>query len=259
MERKIAVIGLGYVGLPLAIEFGKKYRVLGFDINASHIAELQEGKEHTLEANLKAMKEATNLYQSDSGIGLSFACYPEKLKDFNTFIVSVPTPIDEFNNPDLTPLLKASAMLGQVLKKGDIVIYESTVYPGCTEDDCVPLLEKQSGLKFNQDFFCGYSPERINPGDKENTLTTIKKITSGSTPEIADIVDDLYRSVITAGTHKAPSMKVAEAAKAIENTQSNSFNIVLSCNINCTFVMKILAYYCHTCLFKNLFYTNNTI
>ncbi len=219
MERKIAVIGLGYVGLPLAIEFGKKYRVLGFDINASRVAELQEGKDHTLEANLKAMKEATDLYQSDSGIGLSFACYPEKLKDFNTFIVSVPTPIDEFNNPDLTPLLKASAMLGQVLKKGDIVIYESTVYPGCTEDDCVPVLEKQSGLKFNQDFFCGYSPERINPGDKENTLTTIKKITSGSTPEIADIVDDLYRSVITAGTHKAPSMKVAEAAKAIENTQ----------------------------------------
>lgn len=219
MERKIAIIGLGYVGLPLAIEFGKKYRVLGFDINASRVAELQEGKDHTLEANLKAMKEATDLYQSDSGIGLSFACYPEKLKDFNTFIVSVPTPIDEFNNPDLTPLLKSSAMLGQVLKKGDIVIYESTVYPGCTEDDCVPVLEKQSGLKFNQDFFCGYSPERINPGDKENTLTTIKKITSGSTPEIADIVDDLYRSVITAGTHKAPSMKVAEAAKAIENTQ----------------------------------------
>jgi len=219
MERKIAIIGLGYVGLPLAIEFGKKYRVLGFDINAARIAELQEGKDHTLEANLKAMKEATDLYQSDSGIGLSFACYPEKLKDFNTFIVSVPTPIDEFNNPDLTPLLKSSAMLGQVLKKGDIVIYESTVYPGCTEDDCVPVLEKQSGLKFNQDFFCGYSPERINPGDKENTLTTIKKITSGSTPEIADIVDDLYRSVITAGTHKAPSMKVAEAAKAIENTQ----------------------------------------
>ncbi len=219
MERKIAIIGLGYVGLPLAIEFGKKYRVLGFDINASRVAELQEGKDHTLEANLKAMKEATDLYQSDSGIGLSFACYPEKLKDFNTFIVSVPTPIDEFNNPDLTPLLKASAMLAQVLKKGDIVIYESTVYPGCTEEDCVPVLEKQSGLKFNQDFFCGYSPERINPGDKENTLTTIKKITSGSTPEIADIVDDLYRSVITAGTHKAPSMKVAEAAKAIENTQ----------------------------------------
>ena len=219
MERKIAVIGLGYVGLPLAIEFGKKYRVLGFDINAARVAELQEGKDHTLEANLKVMKEATDLYQSNSGIGLSFACYPEKLKDFNVFIVSVPTPIDEFNNPDLTPLLMASAMLGQVLKKGDIVIYESTVYPGCTEDDCVPVLEKQSGLKFNQDFFCGYSPERINPGDKENTLTTIKKITSGSTPEIADIVDDLYRSVITAGTHKAPSMKVAEAAKVIENTQ----------------------------------------
>lgn len=218
-ERKIAVIGLGYVGLPLAIEFGKKYRVLGFDINAARVAELQAGKDHTLEANLAAMKEATDLYASNSGIGLSFACYPEKLKDFNTFIVSVPTPIDEFNNPDLTPLLKASAMLGGVLKKGDIVIYESTVYPGCTEEDCVPVLEKHSGLKFNVDFFCGYSPERINPGDKENTLTTIKKITSGSTPEVADVVDELYKSVITAGTHKAPSMKVAEAAKAIENTQ----------------------------------------
>lgn len=218
-QRKIAVIGLGYVGLPLAIEFGKKYRVLGFDINAARVAELQAGKDHTLEANLAAMKEATDLYASNSGIGLSFACYPEKLKDFNTFIVSVPTPIDEFNNPDLTPLLKASAMLGGVLKKGDIVIYESTVYPGCTEEDCVPILEQKSGLKFNVDFFCGYSPERINPGDKENTLTTIKKITSGSTPEVAEIVDELYKSVIVAGTHKAPSMKVAEAAKAIENTQ----------------------------------------
>ncbi len=218
-QRKIAVIGLGYVGLPLAIEFGKKYRTLGFDINAARVAELQAGRDHTLEANLAAMKEATDLYASNSGIGLSFACYPEKLRDFNTFIVSVPTPIDGFNNPDLTPLLKASAMLGGVLKKGDIVIYESTVYPGCTEEDCVPVLEKHSGLKFNVDFFCGYSPERINPGDKENTLTTIKKITSGSTPEVADIVDELYRSVIVAGTHKAPSMKVAEAAKAIENTQ----------------------------------------
>lgn len=218
-NRKIAVIGLGYVGLPLAIAFGKKYRTLGFDINAARVAELQAGKDHTLEANLEAMKEATDLYQSGKGIGLSFACYPEKLKDFNTFIVSVPTPIDEFNNPDLTPLLKASAMLGGVLKKGDIVIYESTVYPGCTEEDCVPVLERNSGLKFNVDFFCGYSPERINPGDKENTLTTIKKITSGSTPEIADIVDELYNSIIKAGTHKAPSMKVAEAAKAIENTQ----------------------------------------
>lgn len=218
-DRKIAVIGLGYVGLPLAIEFGKKYRVLGFDINAARVAELQAGKDHTLEANLASMKEATDLYAGNTGIGLSFACYPEKLRDFNTFIVSVPTPIDEFNNPDLTPLLKASAMLGGILKKGDIVIYESTVYPGCTEEDCVPVLEKQSGLKFNVDFFCGYSPERINPGDKENTLTTIKKITSGSTPEVAEIVDELYKSVIVAGTHKAPSMKVAEAAKAIENTQ----------------------------------------
>lgn len=218
-QRKIAVIGLGYVGLPLAIEFGKKYRVLGFDVNASRVAELQAGKDHTMEANLDALKEATDLYQQGSGIGLSFACYPEKLRDFNTFIVSVPTPIDRFNNPDLTPLLKASAMLGDVLKQGDIVIYESTVYPGCTEEDCVPVLEKHSGLKFNVDFFCGYSPERINPGDKVNTLTTIRKITSGSTPEVADIVDKLYNSIIVAGTHKAPSIKVAEAAKAIENTQ----------------------------------------
>ena len=193
--KKIAVIGQGYVGLPLAIEFGKKYRTLGFDINASRIAELERGEDHTKEADLAGMKEATDLYKNNTGIGLSFACYPEKLKDFNVFIVSVPTPIDEFNNPDLTPLLKASAMLGGVLKKGDIVIYESTVYPGCTEEDCVPVLEKFSGLKFNEDFFCGYSPERINPGDKVNTLTTIKKITSGSTPEIADVVDALYNSM----------------------------------------------------------------
>lgn len=217
--KKIAVIGQGYVGLPLAIEFGKKYRTLGFDINASRIAELERGEDHTKEADLVGMKEATDLYKNNTGIGLSFACYPEKLKDFNVFIVSVPTPIDEFNNPDLTPLLKASAMLGGVLKKGDIVIYESTVYPGCTEEDCVPVLEKFSGLKFNEDFFCGYSPERINPGDKVNTLTTIKKITSGSTPEIADVVDALYNSILKNGTHRAPNMKVAEAAKVIENTQ----------------------------------------
>ena len=217
--KKIAVIGQGYVGLPLAIEFGKKYRTLGFDINAARIAELERGEDHTKEADLVAMKEATDLYKNNTGIGLSFACYPEKLKDFNVFIVSVPTPIDEFNNPDLTPLIKASAMLGNVLKKGDIVIYESTVYPGCTEEDCVPVLEKYSGLKFNEDFYCGYSPERINPGDKINTLTTIKKITSGSTPEIANVVDDLYNSILKNGTHRAPNMKVAEAAKVIENTQ----------------------------------------
>lgn len=218
-NRKVAVVGLGYVGLPLAIEFGKKYRVLGFDINPERVLELQRGEDSTLEADLVGMREATELYKKDLGIGLSFACYPEKLRNFNVFIVTVPTPIDEFNNPDLTPLLKASAMIGQVLKEGDVVIYESTVYPGCTEEDCVPVLEKFSGLKFNKDFFCGYSPERINPGDKINTLTTIKKITSGSTPEIANLVDELYSSIINAGTHKAPSMKVAEAGKAIENAQ----------------------------------------
>lgn len=218
-DRKVAIVGLGYVGLPLAIEFGKKYRVLGFDINPERVLELQRGEDSTLEADLVGMREATELYKKDLGIGLSFACYPEKLRNFNVFIVTVPTPIDEFNNPDLTPLLKASAMIGQVLKEGDVVIYESTVYPGCTEEDCVPVLEKFSGLKFNKDFFCGYSPERINPGDKINTLTTIKKITSGSTPEIANLVDELYSSIINAGTHKAPSMKVAEAGKAIENAQ----------------------------------------
>ena len=218
-DRKVAVVGLGYVGLPLAIEFGKKYRVLGFDINPERVLELQRGEDSTLEADLVGMREATELYKKDLGIGLSFACYPEKLRNFNVFIVTVPTPIDEFNNPDLTPLLKASAMIGQVLKEGDVVIYESTVYPGCTEEDCVPVLEKFSGLKFNKDFFCGYSPERINPGDKVNTLTTIKKITSGSTPEVANLVDELYSSIINAGTHKAPSMKVAEAGKAIENAQ----------------------------------------
>ncbi len=218
-DIKIAVVGLGYVGLPLAIEFGKKYRVLGFDINATRVAELQSGLDHTKEADLEGLKESTDLYLSSEGKGLSFSCHPDKLKDCNVFIVAVPTPIDSFNNPDLTPLLSASKLVGQALKKGDVVIYESTVYPGCTEEDCVPVLEKMSGLKFNEDFFCGYSPERINPGDKENTLTTIKKITSGSTPEVADFVDELYNTIITAGTHRAPSMKVAEAAKAVENAQ----------------------------------------
>ena len=218
-DKKIAVIGLGYVGLPLAIEFGKKYRVLGFDIKAARIEELQAGEDSTLEADLEGMKIATDLYKKDQLRGLSFSSIQEDLKDFNTFIVTVPTPIDEFNNPVLTPLISASRMIGNVLKKGDIVIYESTVYPGCTEEDCVPVLEKQSGLKFNKDFFCGYSPERINPGDKVNTLTKIRKITSGSTPAIAELVDNLYSSVITAGTYKAANMKVAEAAKAIENAQ----------------------------------------
>ncbi len=218
-DRKIAVIGLGYVGLPLAIEYGKKYRTLGFDINVGRVEELGRGEDSTLEADLDGMKVATDLNKADNNKGLSFSSIIEDLKQFDTYIVTVPTPIDQYNNPDLTPLLRASEMLGTVLKKGDIVIYESTVYPGCTEEDCVPLLECESGLKFNVDFFCGYSPERINPGDKVNTLTKIKKITSGSTPQIADVVDALYNSILEAGTHKAPNMKVAEAAKAIENAQ----------------------------------------
>lgn len=217
-KNKIAIIGLGYVGLPLAIEFGKKFKVLGFDIDQSRIQELSNGKDRTKEADIENMLNAMEL-ATTSQIGLTFSSDTDELLPFNVFIVTVPTPIDQFKAPDLSPLLKASEMLGKVLKKGDIVIYESTVYPGCTEEDCVPVLEKYSGLKFNQDFFCGYSPERINPGDKVNTLTKIKKVTSGSTPEIADLVDGLYASIITAGTHKAPSLKVAEASKAIENAQ----------------------------------------
>ena len=216
---KIAIIGLGYVGLPLAIEFGKKYRVLGFDINALRVSELQKGIDQTLEADLDGMKIAMDLHASNSGIGLSFSSNVEDLKDCNTYIVTVPTPINKFNMPDLTPLIKASEMLGRVILKDDLVIYESTTYPGCTEEDCVPVIEKVSGLKYNTDFFAGYSPERINPGDKVNTLTKIMKVTSGSTPEIADVVDGLYASIITAGTHKAPSLKVAEASKIIENAQ----------------------------------------
>lgn len=216
-KKKIAIIGLGYVGLPLAIEFGKKYPVLGFDINKDRIIELSQGRDRTNEANLEDLNLVINKVSDE--FGLSFSSSPDDLRSNNVFIVTVPTPIDQFKAPDLTPLLKASEMLGKVLKKGDIVIYESTVYPGCTEEDCVPILEKFSGLKFNIDFFCGYSPERINPGDKVNTLIKIKKVTSGSTPEIADLVDTLYASIITAGTHKAPSLKVAEASKAIENAQ----------------------------------------
>ncbi|MBO7234130.1 MAG: nucleotide sugar dehydrogenase [Paludibacteraceae bacterium] len=219
-ESKIAVIGLGYVGLPLAIEFGKKYSVCGFDVNQARVEELGKGEDRTLEADLIGMKQATDLCKDTNGeVGLYFTADVEALKQCNTFIVTVPTPIDEFNNPDLRPLLKASAMLGKVIKKGDLVIYESTVYPGCTEEDCVPVLENESGLRFNEDFFCGYSPERINPGDKVNTLTKIKKITSGSTPEIADRVDALYNSILENGTHRAPNMKTAEAAKAVENAQ----------------------------------------
>jgi UDP-N-acetyl-D-galactosamine dehydrogenase len=217
-NKKIAIIGLGYVGLPLAIEFGKKYRVLGFDINKNRIEELNTCSDRTNEADLEEMSVAMNLF-NQSGIGLKFSHDAGDLKSCNVFIVTVPTPIDQFKAPDLTPLLKASEMIGGILKKDDIVIYESTVYPGCTEEDCVPVLEKKSGLKFNTDFYCGYSPERINPGDKVNTLTKIKKVTSGSTPEIAETVDQLYKSIIEAGTHKAPSLKVAEASKAIENAQ----------------------------------------
>ncbi|MDR6569860.1 UDP-N-acetyl-D-galactosamine dehydrogenase [Chitinophaga ginsengisegetis] len=216
----LAVIGLGYVGLPLAIEFGKKYDVLGFDINKERVKELAAGADRTREANMEDLTAVIALKAGKkSDIGLSFSSNVEDLKKYNTFIVTVPTPIDAYKAPDLRPLIKASEMLGSILKKGDLVIYESTVYPGCTEEDCVPVLEKVSGLKYNTDFFVGYSPERINPGDKVNTLTKIKKVTSGSTPEIADKVDALYGSIIEAGTHKAPSLKVAEASKAIENAQ----------------------------------------
>lgn len=209
----IAIIGLGYVGLPLAIEFAKKYEVIGFDIKEERVRELNEKSDRTKEANL------VDLEQALVSRSLSFSSNIEDLRKCNIYIVTVPTPINQFKAPDLNPLLKASEMLARVISKGDIVIYESTVYPGCTEEDCVPVLEKFSGLRYNNDFFCGYSPERINPGDKINTLTKIKKVTSGSTPEIAEIVDRLYASVITAGTHKAPSLKVAEASKAIENAQ----------------------------------------
>lgn len=214
-KYRIAVIGLGYVGLPLAIEFAKKYEVIGFDINNDRVEELQRGEDRTKEADLDTLKSV----RVNNGVGLTFASEVTAIANSNVYIVTVPTPIDQFKAPDLTPLLKASEMLGKVLSIGDIVIYESTVYPGCTEEDCVPVLEKFSGLIYNQDFYCGYSPERINPGDKVNTLTKIKKVTSGSTPEIAEIVDQLYASIITAGTHKAPNLKVAEASKAIENAQ----------------------------------------
>ena len=214
---KIAVIGLGYVGLPLAVEFGKQHSVVGFDINASRIAALIAGSDHTLEVNDEELAEATHLrYSSDI----------QALTDCNFFIVTVPTPIDDFKQPDLTPLINASKAIGGLLKKDDIVVYESTVYPGATEEVCIPVLEKVSGLTFNQDFYAGYSPERINPGDKEHRVTNILKVTAGSTPEVADFVDEVYNLIITAGTHKAPSIKVAEAAKVIENTQRD-VNIAL--------------------------------
>jgi UDP-N-acetyl-D-galactosamine dehydrogenase len=213
----LAIIGLGYVGLPLAAEFGKKRPVLGFDINAARVFELQAGRDHTLEVSPEELRASTHL---------RFSADPADLKACTIFIVTVPTPIDQHKQPDLTPLIKASETIGRALKPGDIVIYESTVYPGATEEVCVPVLEKISGLTFNTDFFAGYSPERINPGDKEHRVTTIKKVTSGSTPEVAAQVDALYREIITAGTHLAPSIRVAEAAKVIENTQRD-VNIAL--------------------------------
>jgi UDP-N-acetyl-D-galactosamine dehydrogenase len=217
VDIKLSIVGLGYVGLPLAVEFGRKRPVVGFDINQRRIDELKADHDSTLETTQEELAAAKYLTYTTSIEGLR-AC--------NCYIVTVPTPIDEHKRPDLTPLIKASETVGKVLKKGDIVIYESTVYPGCTEEDCVPVLEKHSGLKFNQDFFCGYSPERINPGDKEHRVSTIKKVTSGSTSEISDLVDALYNEIITAGTHKAESIKVAEAAKVIENTQRD-LNIAL--------------------------------
>jgi len=219
MTDKIAIVGLGYVGLPLAIEFAKNYNILGFDINTNRVQELNEGKDHTHEANLNDLTTVMKNHKVKKENGLSFSCNEVDLKECNIYIVTVPTPIDEFKAPDLKPLLGASKMIGKVLKCGDIVIYESTVYPGCTEEECVPVLAEVSGLTFNKDFYVGYSPERINPGDKVNTLTKIKKVTSGSTPEIAELIDRLYASIITAGTHMAPSIKVAEASKAIENAQ----------------------------------------
>ncbi|OGV05399.1 MAG: Vi polysaccharide biosynthesis protein VipA/TviB, partial [Ignavibacteria bacterium RIFOXYB2_FULL_35_12] len=206
----LALLGLGYVGLPLAVEFGKKYKVIGFDINEKRVDELRSGKDRTLEVNTEELSEAKKL---------SFTTKLDELKKANVFIVTVPTPVDDFKVPDLTSVLKASETVGKVIKKGDVVVYESTVYPGCTEEDCVPVIEKFSGLKYNKDFYCGYSPERINPGDKEHRVSTIKKIVSGSTPEIAQALNELYQSIIVAGTHLAPSIKVAEAAKVIENAQ----------------------------------------
>lgn len=216
-DLKIAIIGLGYVGLPLAVEFGKKVPVVGFDIHQARITELLSGKDHTLEVSTDELAQANHL---------TYSANLADLESCNFYIVTVPTPIDEFKQPDLTPLIKASQSIGQVLKSGNIVVYESTVYPGATEEACIPVLEQVSGLKFNQDFFAGYSPERINPGDKLHRVTNILKITAGSTPETADFVDEVYNLIIEAGTHKAPSIKVAEAAKVIENTQRD-VNIAL--------------------------------
>ena len=216
-DLKLAVIGLGYVGLPLALEFAKKRKVIGFDVNKQRIKELKSGFDRNLESTKSELKNIKKL---------NFTNHEKDLEFANCYIITVPTPIDKFKKPNLRPLLMASKVVGDFLKKKDLVIYESTVYPGCIEEDCVTILEKYSGLKFNKDFFCGYSPERINPGDKNHTISNIKKITSGSTPKIADLVDSLYNEIITVGTHKAPSIKVAEAAKVIENTQRD-LNIAL--------------------------------
>jgi len=216
-DVKIGIVGLGYVGLPLAVEFGKKFPTVGFDINQARVDELASGADRTLECSPEELKGSDRL---------SYSTDLSDLESCNVYIVTVPTPVDSSNRPDLTPLIKASETVGKVISKGDVVIYESTVYPGATEEDCIPVVEKVSGLKFNEDFFAGYSPERINPGDKERRLTNIVKITSGSTPETADFVDDLYRSILTVETHKAPNIKVAEAAKVIENTQRD-VNIAL--------------------------------
>ncbi|MBJ7263124.1 MAG: Vi polysaccharide biosynthesis UDP-N-acetylglucosamine C-6 dehydrogenase TviB [Burkholderiaceae bacterium] len=216
-DVKLAVVGLGYVGLPLAVEFGKQRSIIGFDISTRRIDALKAGRDHTLEVDAAELHEARHLRYSYEHADLA---------DANVYIVTVPTPIDDYKRPDLTPLIKASETIGAVLKRGDIVIYESTVYPGATEEDCVPVLERVSGLKFNEDFYAGYSPERINPGDKAHRVSTIKKVTSGSTPEVADLVDAIYGQIITAGTHKAASIRVAEAAKVIENTQRD-VNIAL--------------------------------
>ncbi len=236
-KTKLGIIGMGYVGLPLAVEFGQTLQVVGFDINNERISDLQSGIDRTLEVTTENLMAAKHV---------EFTNNPDKLKECNFYIVTVPTPIDSANRPNLTPLIKASEVVGKVIKKDDIVIYESTVFPGCTEEVCVPILEKNSGMLFNQDFFCGYSPERINPGDKINTLTKIKKITSGSTPEIADTVDNLYRTIIRAGTWKASSIKVAEAAKVIENSQRdlniafvNELSLIFSClDIDTTEVLE---------------------
>lgn len=217
IEKRIAIVGLGYVGLALAMEFGKRYDTLGFDINTSRVSNLQQGKDSNLEASLEQLTLANRLTYSSNA---------ELLKNYNIFIIAVPTPLDRFNRPDLTHLKTATQIVGKVIRPSSLVIYESTVYPGCTEEVCIPIIEEISGLKLNQDFFCGYSPERINPGDKSRKISSITKITSGSTPEIAEFVDELYNTIIVAGTHKASSIKVAEAAKVVENTQRD-MNIAL--------------------------------